>query len=371
MRRLALLSLAAAAANQLLSGQTPRSGMFQEGGFWVETEAGTLTAPHNARLRIEVPGHLVVRAGTGPAVTYQYVKRVRGASAERARRMMEAAALRAHIQPHLAILTAPGFDERLTAELRIYLPAPVAAVSLFSEAGDIDARGLRAAVEARTLGGMIELDRIEGAAEARTAGGEIRMGAIDGALRAFSGGGTIRLRRATRDAEFESAGGEIFVREALGRVRAKTAGGNIHIDHAGATVEADTGSGSIVVGSSGGADCQTGSGAIRLNSVRGVFRALTGLGQVMAELDGPVISDSFLGTGDGDVVVFLPSNLAVRVEARNLTPGRGRISSEFPEIQVKGTTPVVAAGALNGGGPLLRIDAMRGVIQIRRKSNSR
>jgi hypothetical protein len=50
----------------------------------------------------------------------------------------------------------------------------------------------------------------------------------------------------------------------------------------------------------------------------------------------------------------------------------GRIISDFPEIHVKvltqpGANPVVAEGALNGGGPLLRLNVVGGTIYLRRQ----
>jgi len=57
----------------------------------------------------------------------------------------------------------------------------------------------------------------------------------------------------------------------------------------------------------------------------------------------------------------------------NGSPGAGgRIVSDFPEIHVRtasqpGGTPVVAEGALNGGGPVLHINVVGGTIYLRRQ----
>ena len=74
----------------------------------------------------------------------------------------------------------------------------------------------------------------------------------------------------------------------------------------------------------------------------------------------------------GDVTVLISSNLAVTVSARNQTGGAGRIISDFPEIRVKPAAamapgPLVAEGALNGGGPLLRINVVGGTIYLRKQ----
>jgi hypothetical protein len=108
--------------------------------------------------------------------------------------------------------------------------------------------------------------------------------------------------------------------------------------------------------------------------VTGELRVATAVGSILAELlSGGVIEDSFLSTGSGDVTVFIPSNLAVTVEAQNDSPGRlGRIVSDFPEIRVRNGAAtsrgrVVATGAINGGGPQLVIAAANGTIFLRRQ----
>ncbi len=51
-------------------------------------------------------------------------------------------------------------------------------------------------------------------------------------------------------------------------------------------------------------------------------------------------------------------------------PRTSQIRSDFPEIQPNSTAlfrpPMVVQGALNGGGPVLRLNAGGGVIYLRR-----
>jgi len=58
------------------------------------------------------------------------------------------------------------------------------------------------------------------------------------------------------------------------------------------------------------------------------------------------------------------------VQAVNESGGSGRISSDFPQVrpQAGGLPggPVMAEGALNGGGPLLRVNVVGGTIYLRR-----
>jgi len=126
------------------------------------------------------------------------------------------------------------------------------------------------------------------------------------------------------------------------------------------------------VNSAKGVRCESDSGAIRLRNVDGSLRAVTAAGNIIAELlAGRPLEDSMLSTNAGDITVYIPSNLAMRVLARNESGGAGRIVSDFPEIRVRqdgaSIAPLVAEGAINGGGPILRLVARAGTIYVRRE----
>jgi len=120
--------------------------------------------------------------------------------------------------------------------------------------------------------------------------------------------------------------------------------------------------------------CEAAEGTIRLRSAGGSVRASTASGQIYATIEGGVgLEDSLLATGRGDITVSIPSNLQVTVKALNESAGwTGRITSEFPEVQVQAreagrSRPMVALGQLNGGGPVLMLSATDGTIQLRRQ----
>jgi hypothetical protein len=71
-----------------------------------------------------------------------------------------------------------------------------------------------------------------------------------------------------------------------------------------------------------------------------------------------------LETGNGDVTVLIPSNLGVTIRAET---DRGRVVSDFPFAQRLMGMQVRAEGAINGGGPMLRIAGAGGTIFIRRQ----
>ncbi len=192
------------------------------------------------------------------------------------------------------------------------------------------------------------------------------------------------------DAYLETGGGEVVVREAKGRVQAAASGGgNIRIDHAargavlstgggiidvsraGGLVSANTGAGSIKVRSAASVDVASGSGQIQLQSVSGGMQAITAMGAIIVELGpGKQIQDSLLSTQAGDITVYIPSNVAVTVEAVNASPGGNRIVSDFSEVRPRlgrGNTRSEAQGAINGGGAILRLAAQGGTIYLRRR----
>ena len=171
-----------------------------------------------------------------------------------------------------------------------------------------------------------------------------------------------------------TAGGNIRDRTGVGRgVRA----------HRRRADPGAAGRGVVTAESSGGAIQVNTANGVQLRFVRrrdsfaqcrGALRASTSAGSILAELlSGTRIEDSTLSTNAGDITVFIASNLPLTVLARNQSSGdAGRIISDFPEIQVRnvaqpGVSPVVAEGALNGGGPVLHINVVGGTIYLRRQ----
>lgn len=249
------------------------------------------------------------------------------------------------------------------AGVELRCPKTLIAVAIDNPAGEAEAVGLDGEIFIRAAGRIL-LDRLGGSAVVRSPGGEMRIGRIGGSLRCFSGGGPIRID-SVGAAQIESRGGEIFIGDARGPVVARSLGGNIQVERAEAAVEASTTGGSIQIGSARGVKCSAGAGGIRLKNVSGPVRAETGSGTILMEPSRiSPLRETFLRTGSGDIVVLLPSNLALTVKAVAHEGGRmARIISGFPEIPVMGLT---GQGSLNGGGPLMELDVTDGTIFLRR-----
>ena len=369
------------------------SPITREGSYWIRTFTGSISARAMERFRLDTVGSVALRGNIQGRAVYTLKARVKARDARDAEALLGQFDVRTKTQGQWTYMTvAPSGRISEGPELTVTVPRGLRQVLVETRGGDVQASNLDGEIEARSAGGQINVDGIKGRCELRTGGGDIQVGAVGGSVRCYSGGGIIRVQSAGGESWFETAGGEIFIHQADGPVHAATAGGNIRIDRAlGAVfartaagliqvqqadgaVTAESYGGAIQVNAANGVRCDSAGGPIRLRNVGGPLRASTAAGSILAELlSGNRIEDSTLSTNAGDITVFIASNLPLTVAARNESIGAlGRIISDFPEIQAKslsqpGTSPVVAEGALNGGGPILRINVVGGTIYLRRQ----
>jgi DUF4097 and DUF4098 domain-containing protein YvlB len=364
------------------------SPISREGTHRVRTSTGS-AALHGAELRISARGPVSVQGEQRPDLYYSLTGRTRAPDEQSPRKsgFTQGAPVKISTEGGATVLSVEYQDD--SAELRVSVPRNLRLTSVETQGGAIEAGGLEGNLRAATGGGHVRADRIGGELTATTGGGEIQLGFVAGGVRCSTGGGSIAARALGGDARLETGGGEISIGEVSGTVRASTGGGNIRIERAGGEVNAstggglidvlqahgpvvaETGGGSIRVSSASGVRCSSASGAIRLQAVSGHLRAATGLGSILAELSrGKRLEDSALSTGSGNITVIIPSDLAVTVQALIQSAGLLNIVSEFPEIrpspEPRGAR-VEAQGALNGGGPLLKLTAGNGTIYLRRQ----
>lgn len=349
----------------------------RDGAFWLVQVSGTL--PAKRIVRISAEGDLNVRGKASATLHYTVSARVNAATEAEARQFAKGLA-NVKLLGDSVIFTGPG-------TVAIEIPRAARVINLSSQEGGIDAADLDGTVNAQTVAGRISLDRIGGDVDIRSNGGPTALGRIGGDVHCYSGGGSIRAIRVKGKSHFETGGGDIVLGEVLGPVRAVTRGGGIHIDHAGSQVFAGTTGGPITVlkalgpviaqtyagpihiGAAPAADCQSGGGTIRLDHVSGALRAITERGNVIVEISEGTLQDSSLSTSAGDILVLLPSNMGVTVDAEMFgTRTREGILSSYPGLEsLVGRSSVSARGTINGGGPQLRLRAAGGRIEIRRK----
>jgi TonB family protein len=281
-------------------------------------------------------------------------------------------------------------------------------VEVKTEAGDIETGDIGGIATLTTQGGNIRAGRIGAGignmrnaatdrlvARLETEGGHIQVQDVGGDLRAFTAGGHINAGNIAGDASLRSGGGHIRAGQIGGRADLQTDGGNITVVQAGSLVSVRTGGGQIDFGEvRGSVRAQTGGGGIRimyvsgpmevessagsicLTRVAGTVRAATAGGTIRAWINPDAPSSggtvhlpglSQLTSGNGDIVVFLPRNLAADIDAVVESGGERRIEADpglALQIQNRGNGPVHAMGALNGGGPPLKLRTTAGKIRL-------
>ncbi len=377
--------LAPALAVALLAQES--SSISREGNYWVETVTGSATVEDT--LRVEAPGSITVQGMDRSDVTYTLKRRAKAGSEKAARSALERIVVKSYAHGNRTVIEVISGSSRTGVDLRLEVPRRLRETVLASSGGSIHGFDLNGTLRADTGGGSVEVDRIHGIVALRTGGGAMRVGKVVGKLECYTGGGAIVAESLGGDAEFNTGGGEITIRDARAMVRAATGGGSIRVERAsngvhaeagaglieviesGGPVSAETGAGSIRIRGASNVRCESGSGTIHLQAVSGGVRAETGSGGIIAEFAaGGKLQGSHLTTGMGDITVIIPSNVAVTIEAINTTPGSHRIISDFPAIRPRvdeGNARSEARGALNGGGPVLRLDASGGTIYVRQQ----
>jgi TonB family protein len=311
-----------------------------------------------------------------------------------------------NLPPQLARFTASG--AQFWVQFEVAVPRNYS-VEVKTEAGDIETDDIGGTANLATQGGNIRAGRIgvgmgnlrNAAASERliarleTEGGHIQVQDVAGDLRAFTAGGHINAGNIAGDAALRSGGGHIRAGQIGGRADLETEGGNITVGQAGALVSVRTGGGQIDFGEvRGSVRAQTGGGGIRimyvsgpmevessagsicLTRVAGTVRAATAGGTITAWINPDAPSSggtvhlpglSQLTSGNGDIIVFLPRNLAADIDAIVESGGERRIEADPAlalQIQNRGNGPVHALAALNGGGPPLKLRTTGGKIRL-------
>ncbi len=220
--------------------------------------------------------------------------------------------------------------------------------------GDVGG-GLRAT----TGGGHIDAGNIDGDAVLHTGGGNLRAGHISGAARLTTGGGNIAVERVEAGAEAESAGGRIDFGEVIGGIHAGTRGGGVRVARVAGPMQLDVRDGGIV-----------------LAGVEAPLHASSATGGITASFSqrfGDAVDrgdGSELSAGHGDIVVYLPRQIGMTIDAVIEHSADGRITADpaipFQMNYEQGGGGRVLRGhcAFNGGGEVLHLRTSEGNIQL-------
>lgn len=384
-----------------LSAQESSTRVYRKGYAWVEETEGRLSVQEGQHLRLRSEfGCVVVHSGPAGEVRYAVRKFAYHPGEAEARamfRQFSVSVRQTSAQIYLAGETQAvqqgRYARRFAVEYEVTVPAGFGA-DVETQAGDIDVDGSLAWLRAvsaggnirtgdinsktvvETMGGNIKLGNIGGPLQAETAGGDIRVGAVRGSARLETSGGTILAGRVEGDVQATTAGGDIRIAGAAGNVVAQTAGGRIVLGEVGGRVQAETAGGSIrVLEAVGVVEAQTAGGEIELQRIRDGVRAATAAGNIVAHIlsEHQLAAESLLTTSFGDVVVYIPPEMAVTIDAVIEMAVGHKIQTEFP-LTIEGASteyfPVAnrvrGFGELNGGGEVLKIRTVGGTIAIRK-----
>jgi hypothetical protein len=185
--------------------------------------------------------------------------------------------------------------------------------------------------------------------DVHTSGGSITLGDLTGAVNARTSGGPIALGKLG------------------GTVDAHTSGGSITLDEARGEVKLDTSGGPITVGRvAGPADLSTSGGSIRIDAVEQSVKAHTSGGSIRATIVGSLKADSTLSTSGGGVHITVDKKAAFNLDAS--TSG-GSVDGEGLTITLEhaGRGHDKLVGAVNGGGPVLKLRSSGGSIRVEAK----
>ncbi len=335
--------------------EKPPTHLTHSGDEWVEEVTGTIAAARSVKVRAYA-GPIRIQGGPQKNITYTLRKHVQASSEKAARRELHRMHVLTSTEGDVAMIRGECSDAG-SMELEIHVPRKTALVRLETSGGPIMASNIAGKVEAHTGGDTIQLDQIDSDVFATTGGGNIVIGRIGGEVRVETGGGDIRID-AGEAMKLTTGAGSIQVNKCNGQLNASTGGGAIDLKEVTGRVQIASGGGSI-----------------KLGRVWSGVRAETGGGPIVVDLaaHGGAFTASRLETSAGDIVVYIPDDLKVTIQAAvELARGMG-INSEFPDLKImRGNAQwrprdVRAEGRLNGGGPLLIVHTTNGNIDFRRR----
>ncbi len=245
------------------------------------------------------------------------------------------------------------------------------------------------AARLETLGGHIAIGDVAGTLRATTSGGHITTGNISGDAILQTGGGQIRAGRISGAATLDSGGGNIYVQSAGSNVTADTSGGEIEFGDASGTIRAHTQGGSVRIAHvTGPTSVETG-GDVFLGQVDAPLHVSSRSGNVTAWLtdsSGRAAADaggntknarklpeaSQLSSNNGDIVVYIPREMAATIDAVIEQSAGHRIMADASlPLQVSyqdssvGPHSIHFEGELNGGGEIFHLRAMSGNIILK------
>ena len=357
--------------------------------------SGQVAARDGGHLRIAMDlGNVVIRTQNSAKVDY-HARLETDASQGDARQLLKSFNVYARETADGVTLKGQTLARRSSGRLWVTLEVTVPknySLDIATGGGNIETDDINGRVALQTAGGGITAGNIGGSARLETDGGHITVKNVMGELVAETGGGHITAGSVGGNAYLHTSGGHIRVASVQGMAHLETGGGNVTLEHSGADLLAETAGGQIEVGEaaglvraktggggirvvrvSGPTDLRSGGGSIYLTQVDSAVKASTEAGGITAWFVAPAKQPGIceLQSSDGDIVVYLPRQLPVTIDAQIQKGDEHRVIFDpaFPlkvsyDESSKGARIVRAEGSLNGGGEVLRLRTVAGNIRV-------
>jgi hypothetical protein len=385
------VSLPACAAADGTAKRAPQSS---DGSRLTSELNGSIPARDGQRLRLLTDlGNVVLKTGSSGKIDYKV--RLEVNSAEKgAHRLLRDFSVVAHETPDGVYFRGQSFGRqssgRLWVTIELNIPKSYS-VDITTGGGNIESADINGRASLVTAGGTIIAGNIGGSAHLETTGGHVTVKNVAGDLTAISGGGHITTGSVSGSGNLHTNGGHIRSESIQGPAHVSTGGGNISVDHSGSELIAETIGGQIEVGEtaglvkaknggggirvvrvSGPTNLETSGGSIYLTQVDSAVKASTGTGAITAWFVAPVKppSQCEFQSGDGDIVVYIPRQLPVTIDAQVQSGDEHHLSFDpafattFHHDDSAGGGAVRAEGSLNGGGEVIRLRTAGGNIRV-------
>jgi len=388
-----LLMPGPAAADGVEKAKTERQN---HAGPRVSSElTGTVAARDGQRLHLVTDlGNIIIKTQNSGKIDYQ-IRLEADASQKDAKQLLKNFIVTANPTPEGVYIRGQSLGRHASGRLWVTVEVNVPKnfnLDVLTGGGNIETEDLMGFATLATSGGNIVMGNVGGAAHLSTDGGHITVKNVAGSLGASTGGGHITTGAIAGSAILHTDGGHIRVASVEGSAHVSTGGGNVSVEHSGSQLVAETIGGQIEVGETSGlVQAKTGGGGIRVVRVSGPTNLETSGGSIyLTEVDSPVKASTGAGaitawfvtagkmpgqcelqSGEGDIVVYIPRQLPVTIDAQVQSGDEHHVIFDpaFPvkisrEGGANGAEWSRTEGALNGGGEVIRLRTVAGNIHV-------
>lgn len=209
-----------------------------------QTVEKTFTVDGMPRLRVQnVSGETAIRVGESGQVRVVARKRVKGGSADRAKRLLENVEVRIEqrgndifVEPHLYEQERTWLDlfrgKRFRVDFEITVPRETA-INAQTVSGDLDLNGTRGPARVESVSGDVNIEDVQGPMRLKSVSGDVQCTDYVGAVEGSSVSGDVDIRGRVRACELHTVSGDISIDlepEAGGReCRLKTISGDVEV----------------------------------------------------------------------------------------------------------------------------------------------